>query len=198
MKKLLAILLVAALVISFAACGGNDTTDTQGQQGGTQPKTDESAAEDENILIEFDNIPVYEDDNVKIDLTSFYEETIDAINLPEPKKYRHMTLKIHNKTDYTVSLHMARAYIGDEEMQVSGWDGTPVISPSKTGTLNCSFEKNTLPERTPLASIDELYQLDGTIMIVIDYDPNDGHSDHSYNVPFSIAELFDSQSGTIE
>lgn len=179
MKKILTCLLAAALLLSLAACGSDaqeasatpepteEATPTPEPPATPEPTpTPEPAPEPGSATIDFENVVLYEDENVSIELIQFYEEEQQGWGDGDDFVDKCANIKFKNKGEYDF-FFILEAYVGEDAVNVILWDGNNGPAPGKSANYKFGFRKNTSPEETPLDSLEDLYNLDGRFEITL-------------------------------
>ena len=199
MKRILAILLVCILCISFAACGKKSDDDTM-KESPADTASDAAApnetepTEPDNSVIEFTDIVLVDDNNVTIELVNFYEEEVNWAEAYGGKQIEKcITFKAKNKTDKDIYVDLNNLFIGEETMYISG--GFSEVVAGRTASFDIYVKHDTTPNATPLDSLDELYQAEGRFEIRSKADPR---AFDSYKVDFSIDKAVNGGGDAIE
>ena len=137
MRKLIAILLVIVLCLSFAACGkkSDDELLNESPVDTAAPSEKEDSAADSG-MVEFTDVTLVDDKNVTIQLVNFYEKEVNWTESDGgPQVEKHVTFNIKNKTDQEINVWLT-SYIGEETMSSPLSSGvmkqmrrSPLISP---------------------------------------------------------------------
>lgn len=195
MKKILSVILMLALLLSLCACGSNAESNVDSKvDGNTEAKAETSTATKNDDLIEFEEpILVWEDNNIKIELVSFYQEHLNWVG-GEPATEKGITLRYYNKTNYGVVIQLQEAYLGVDAVQILNMDGSETPAAGKATTRNYLFQNITGSSISALESMDDLYQLDGRFWVGIKHDPNSSMVNDSYDVNFSLPSIMSGES----
>jgi len=143
-------------------------------------KADEENNDDSRI--DFDEVLLAENDTVSLYLVSFYAEDVNWSSGMQNEKY--IMVKAKNKSDHKILMNPGKFYIDDEKCYVSMADGSISLDSGKSGTYAFCVGTDTKPEHTALASLDELYKLEGSFEGLHDYDNPKKNS--SLEIEFSV------------
>lgn len=195
MKKLLIMMIATVLAVSLTACGNKDNA-MKNQPGSSESsesstseakdnemKNQQESLEPEMKVIDFENTVLADNDVVTVELVQFYEEEVNWNGPETPVFEKNITLQVKNKSDYEIIFNYSDAYIGDEAVRVSMYDGNEGPAPGKSKKYRYCIEQDTAPDHTPLESIEDLYDLDGNFEISI---VKEGVITDTYDLDFSI------------
>lgn len=195
MKRWIAILLAATMLLSLCACGGADS----GQESFVEVQSEidsqiiveeaeESVIEDVAVpevaddnagVIEFSDVVVVSDDNITIELVNFFGEEVNWAEGARNEKC--VSFKVTNKSSSDILVGM-EAYLDNETMWVCQNGGSSEIKAGKTANLSYYIDYDTKPAPTELESLDVLNNLE----CVFDVSVKDGNTIvNSYEVTCS-------------
>lgn len=195
MGKWMSLLLAGVVCISLTACGGgNDGTDKDGGKASTEADSskqgEETVAETEDSnIINFEDVVLVDNDDVKIELVSFYAEDVNWTEGKQNEKC--ITLKVTNKTDYDINFS-SEFYLDGERTYTIFHGGSNDVAAGKSGNCTFCIAKDTQPEHTALESLDELYNLEGTFEVWF------GGKRESLEADFSIQDTLGNEGTTEE
>ena len=175
MKRIIAIILTAIMILSLSACGG----------GGAGSSKEGSKAEDDK-KIEFDNAVLADDDTVTIKAVSFFEKEWAT------GTQTCFCIEVTNHTDryILVKIYSDNIYLGDEKIGCAGLLDGSELAPGKTGKFNYGIYRQEAGEMVYVDSLEELYNLNGEITIeVYDEDKSSIRSDLEKKYPIDFSTL---------
>jgi len=188
MKKTLSIVLVIVLFLALSAC--DNTEDTTQTQEMTSAPIDTA---NENVIEFGSPVVIWEDDNIKIELLSFYQEFVNwGVADKEPATEKGITVRYYNKTDYGVIIQLQEAYLGVDAVQILHSAGSETPASGKATTREYLIQKVVGSNTTALESMEDLYQLDGRFWVGIKHDKNSSIADEHYNIEFDFASIVNS------
>lgn len=173
MKKMVSLVLTFVICLSLCACGQNNTQASTTTISGANSK--ESATNGEKI--EFNDLILAEDENIKISLVNFHVEERNTVNGVQEAKCA--ILKIENKTDYEI-LFYPKAYLDNEEVIVT-FISSNSVEPGRVGRFEAHY---TYLDGTVVESLDMLYGLEWSQELRIQTEPYSTR----YTLEFSVAE----------
>lgn len=142
--------------------------------------------EEETKSIPFSDTVVYEDDNLRVELDQFFEDTVHWAGQNEEVTEKYVSFKVINKGTQEFLFNVEDAYIGQDAMNVIMSDGNSGPAPGKAKQFSYDVQYDTKPESTPIDSLEQLYDLEGVFHIALE----DGdYITDSYDVSFSIKSL---------
>lgn len=186
MQKILSMIMLFALCLVLHACGTPAPNDVSKQDI-------PSATTVDNDIIEFDNVIVADNMDVKIELVSFYTKDFTYSSGTQNEKI--ITLRFTNKTDHEIMLNPGNCYLDDEKMYVCGLDGSVSLEAGRAGEYSFQVAENTHPEHTALKSLDQLYNLEGSFSGLHVYE--DSLKNTSLEIPFSISKAINGEVSTM-
>ena len=146
------------------------------------------AEEETDISIDFESpILVYEDDNIRIELQSFFQKFMNWGAGREPAFEKGLVFKYYNKTDYEIWFELEQAYLGMDAVMQTIHAGDGRVAPGKASVRAYLINHYDGIKYKPLKSIDDLYLLDGTVRVLHIYGGN--QSNKIVKVPFSLPDL---------
>ena len=187
MRKLIAILLVIVLCLSFAACGkkSDDELLNESPVDTAAPSEKEDSAADSG-MVEFTDVTLVDDKNVTIQLVNFYEKEVNWTESDGgPQVEKHVTFNIKNKTDQEINVWLT-SYIGEETMSSPLSSGGSSVDAGRSSTVVYGIRHDSAPYHKALDSLDELYQLEGKFEITSLGSPK---AFDTYDAKFSIDEV---------
>ena len=193
MKKLVLIVLTAVMVFGLAACSGNVAENTSTNAGDNSVPQSKHSVEDNAIQsnvtlpeteqnssrIEFNNVILLDNEWATVTLVSFYEYEVNWVSGTQVEKC--IEVSVHNNSSQEYIFNLYDAYVGDETMLAVMHDGNAGPAPGRSGTFRYYIDHDTTPDSTALASLEELYELEGVFEIYA--------SDGSHKYDFSIADV---------
>lgn len=193
MKKAISLLLALVICLSLCACGNNNVDSKVEGYAETEAEPSNEATKN-NDLIEFEEpVLVWEDDNVKIELVSFYQELLNWYD-KGPVLEKGITVRYYNKTNYGVIIQLQEAYLGVDAVQIMHTNGSESPAAGKATTYNYMIQHITGSSTSALESMDDLYQLDGKFWVGIKHDPSSNMVNESYDVNFSLPSIMSGES----
>lgn len=185
MKRKIALLLSAIMILTaITACGADNSAAANGT-GDNAPNQNTGVSEvqdsgkPEPRVIDLDPpISFYQDEYATVEVVDFHEEE----NWDQMAKC--LTLKVTNNCDREVSASISDAYLGDENVQVSFWNGGGPVLPGKSKTTVFHFMHVTQPDNTELESLEDVAQLDGKLEVNV-------FSEDGDSIVHSTESLFD-------
>lgn len=173
-------LLSSVLMATALACGSSTVFFAE----------DAAAEEAAGGSVSFDNVVLADTDVVTIALTGFYEEEVNWQEGAQVEK--SFSVKVTNKSDHGIMLNPGHFYINDEKCYVSMQNGSVDLEAGKSGNYSFMVAFDTKPQHTALASLDQLYLLEGTFDGLNKYEDDSQNSD--LEVAFSIPEAIPDKS----
>lgn len=192
MKKVLSAILLLALLLSLCACSSNVESKT-----GDKTETPNVAPKNDDVIEFGEPLLVWEDDNIKIELVSFYQEHFNWVT-GESTTEKGITVRYYNKTSYGVVIQLQEAYLGVNAVQILHSDGSESPAPGKATTRNYLIQNVTGSTTSALESMDNLYQLDGSFWVGIKHDKDSSMVNESYTVDFSLPSIMSGESTATE
>lgn len=187
MKKWIALLLALVMCLSLCACGGGGekTTPAQADNG----ETADADQQDDTASIDFDEIVVWENEEVTIALVQFYEKPYKWESGEEIEKIA--VFKVTNHADHKVNISCVNEmYLDDESAYVNNLSGFTLVAPEKSGRFEFLIGNGTRENHTALDSIDDLYLLNGTFEVdVVDDDDGSNKLVSKTNADFDLREV---------
>jgi len=191
MKKIISLVLALALCLSLFACGASGETpqalETEEQVVSVENEVseqDEDAEEYQTINFE-EPILISNDDTVKIEMLAFYEEYYNWGDR-DPAVEKGITFRFTNNTEDEVQINLYNAYLDGNSAWYMYADSTPCPAPGKATTNSLIFREVVGNQEAPLASIDDLYRVEGEFQVI------NFSTGKMYEVSFSIPELMGS------
>ena len=142
MKKTLSLLLALVMCLSLCACG----------VGNVQVMYPSSSGE----KIEFEDVVLAEDENVKITLVEFYEDTL--LKAQNSDSAKCVTFKVENKTDSDMDFYVT-PYLNNERYEAAYVSGNTVEA-GRIGSVGISVTYG--HNHSDVESLEELYNLELT------------------------------------
>ena len=191
MKKRIVVLLMACLVgVFLCGCGNeaastneaaNTATTNTNDGGGAAPA---ETAQGDSDTVDLGDVVLFDDDYVTIKASQFFKkEWADRTDAC-------FELKVTNNLDRDINftIYGGDVYLGDEEVMAVSMDGNAGPAPGKTNQYTYTVSRQSGGEETPVESLDELYDLNGTITINVyseDKSSIESEKDREYNFDFS-------------
>lgn len=175
MKRIWALILVVVMCLSLCACNNGV---------GSALESDNETSSD-NSIIKFENVVLFEDEAIKLELANFYAEDHNWVEGTQNEKC--FTVKATNKTNHEVTCHTDKLYLGDntEKLYVCILSGTIAPDPEKSGYYDFIVAYDTVPEHTALDSLEDLYLLNGTFKVYEKYNGSQ-YIDNDYTFEFDV------------
>lgn len=201
MKRIITGLLALCICISLCGCSSKQNqTKANNNYAVSVPEASEQS---NNNVIEFETpIVVAEDETLRVELVKFYQEyrcwNENGYPLTADSSTKGATLekfvvfKFYNKCDQDLYIEMESVYLGSDGAYCLSLESSakkPVAGKNVTGHyLVQTSEKETL------ASMDELYSLDGEFEVF--YQGEDGVLRNRYELKFSIPNALNGETGS--
>lgn len=185
MKKTAALILALAMVLGLCACGQKVTEDVPA----TNPVSQVTPQDTIDERSEFEDLVLYEDENVTITLVEFYTEKLIAIG--DSSGGKCATFKVENKTDSEVSVWVL-PYLNNETLQATMVDGTTAVEAGRIGRMGFAFTYGVYPNWEDLESLDDLYNLEFTFELHV------RNGTPSYKAQCSVAAALNGESDAVE
>ncbi len=157
-KRIGAVLGAAALTMSLGVPAFATGEDSNAQDVSTESTIVQDEASSD-LIIPFDGVVILDNEIVTVELAQFYQEEVNWAD--EGKQIeKNFTLKVFNKSDSGIMFNVQDGYVHDESVSIVMHDGNSGPQPGKSKTLSYNIRYNTSPNKTPLESIDDLYDFE--------------------------------------
>lgn len=174
MKKKMMVLITICMVCLFCcACGSSESSES------TDNTTPSTNTQNNSDVIELGDVTVAENDIVTVQASQFYKKEDQSF----------VIFKVKNKYDgeITFGVNNGDAYIGDESVILSSYDGNTGPLPGKIKQFTYVVFKNSGGEDVSIDPLDELYRLNGKFNVVAFYKDGSGWDD--YDCMFDLSSL---------